>query len=292
MSLNRREFNLGWTPDVDAANAPAEALLRMDNLTLDELGVISVRKGSAKINPGAPLSELDVHSLFTIFRNGVRIRYAGAGNKVFRQATTPLGVTFDGTGDISFSSHLGQVFFARGSAKYKDDGTTVRNWGIAMTGGAPQIVGAVASDTKSFATWDASEGASHTIEEGEVTTPVYEDGFDGAASSSIEGQPLVESNRFVVKRVLPGPTDFTTLSGGGAASDDDIIKMWMYVSNPDVVVKVSLMIDCNGGTFAKDTYLKEWSGAGAAGADGTVANPGVPGVPGPGEIGSGEPPLV
>lgn len=296
MEYARREFDAGWVPDADAANAPPNVLLRADNLTLDELGVVSIRQGSTRINEGAPLAELDVHSLFTIFRgNGlVRVRYAAAGDQVFRQSVTPIGVTMAGTGDVSFGSNLGQVFFARSTSKYKDDGTTVRNWGIEMTGGTPTVSGPIVADTKEYASWDLAETADHVMEEDNGAGLAYAEDRNGNADAAITGQPEIGSGRFVITRNLAGPTDFTVLDGGRIGEDDDMIKMWMYASNPNVVEKITLQIDINGGTFADDFFLKEWAGTGAAGADGTVSNPGVPGGtdPGPGEVGPGEPPLV
>lgn len=294
MDLTRREFSVGWSPDSDSVNAPPDALLRMDNLTLDELGIVSLRQGASQVNVGAPLASLDVHSLFTIFRDGTRIRYAGAGDSIFRQATTPLGVTMAGSGDVAFGSHLGQVLFARGASKYKDDGTTVRNWGIAMTGGAPVIDGPIVSDSKEFASWDAAETATHTLHEDNALGLAYDDDHNDIPDGAVSLYPEVGSGRLRISRALAGPTDFTILDGGREATDDDIIKMWLFVSNPSVVEKVTLQIDFNGGNFVNDHVLKEWPGAGSSGADGTVSNPGVPGgvEPTPGETPPGEPPLI
>ncbi len=52
-AYKRQSFDAGWRPDNDAFNAPANAVLRMDNLTLDELGILSLRPGSAKISQTA-----------------------------------------------------------------------------------------------------------------------------------------------------------------------------------------------------------------------------------------------
>ena len=295
MEYARREFDAGWMPDADAINAPPNALLRADNLTLDELGVVSVRQGSTRINEGTPLAETDVHSLFTIFREGIgRVRYAGAGDSVFRQSVTPLGVTMTGTGDIAFGSNLGQVFFARGSSKYKDDGTTVRNWGIAMTGGTPAVTGPIITDSKRYASWDATETADHEIIENNGAALTYAEDRNATPDSAITDQPESGSKRLVLQRNLAGPVDFTILDGGREASDDDMLKLGMYVSNPNVVEKVTLQIDVNGGEFTGDMFIKEWAGPGQPGSDGTVSNPGVPPgfVPNPGQEGPGEPPLV
>jgi hypothetical protein len=49
-SLSRKDFSKGWIPSDDAANASKNGLLRMDNLVLDEVGILSLRKGIALIN--------------------------------------------------------------------------------------------------------------------------------------------------------------------------------------------------------------------------------------------------
>ena len=51
--ISRREFGLGWQPDADAINAPANAFLRFDNCVLDGHGIVSLRQGSAKVNSAA-----------------------------------------------------------------------------------------------------------------------------------------------------------------------------------------------------------------------------------------------
>ncbi len=51
--FQRNDFSLGWSPSADAFNAPKNALLRMDNLVLDEIGAVALRHGSAKLSATA-----------------------------------------------------------------------------------------------------------------------------------------------------------------------------------------------------------------------------------------------
>jgi hypothetical protein len=285
----QRTYSGGWTPDVDAAGAPPEALLRCDNLLLDELGVLSLRLGSTKINPGAPLSNTDVHSLFTVNRSGTKIRYAAAGSLIYRNAVTDLGLTMAGSGDVAFGSHLGQTFFARSTTKYKDDGTTVRNWGIAMTGGVPEVLAPIESDTKEYASWDATETADHEINENNGDALDYGESHDGIADGAIVLFPNPDTGRLVVTRNFSVPQDVTELDGGREATDDDIISFYMYVSNPQTIIKTQLQMDVNGGDFQTDFYLKEWKGEGLPGPDGSVPNPG---QEGPIDSPPGEAPLI
>jgi len=133
--LARQDFSAGWMPDADATNAPPNALLRGDNLILDELGILAVRQGSTKINSVA-LGDIDVHSLYTAVISGTRYRFSGAAANVYSNGVT-LGVTMASSGDVIFGSYMGQVFFARSTSKHKYDGSTVRTWGVGMTSGVP-----------------------------------------------------------------------------------------------------------------------------------------------------------
>lgn len=147
--LARKSFPRGWVPNADYINGPDDGLLRMDNLVLDELGVLALRAGSDRINSVA-LADTDIHTLFTVELNGSRKRMTGANDAVYANGTSIIS-SVNGSGDMSFGSYLGQIFVARGTTKKKYDGTTVRNWGISMTGGVATVTGDSGSDDS--ATW-------------------------------------------------------------------------------------------------------------------------------------------
>src|ERR1041385_8797400 len=101
----RTAVSRGWLPDADASNAPPDAVLRADNLTLDELGVLAVRQGSAI---AATLNDLDVHSLYTEVLNSTRYRMAAAGDTVYANGSA-IQTRMLGAGlDVAFGGHLGQ----------------------------------------------------------------------------------------------------------------------------------------------------------------------------------------
>src|SRR3990172_7141021 len=207
-------------PDADPTGAPADALLRGDNLVLDELGTLALRSGSAKINAAA-YADLDIHSLATFVLNGTRYRMAGAGNSVYANGVAVETSLAGSGGDIAFGSHLGQMFFARSSSKKKYDGSTVRNWGIAMTGGAPTVA-ALASDSKVFASCDSSESPAFTAIEGTITG-TYPTGQDGTANGALEVTPA-STGRATVTKVFSSDQDFTTYAGAQIGVDEDIIE--------------------------------------------------------------------
>lgn len=251
----RRSFEGGWAPNANQTNGPKNVLLRADNATLDEIGVVGVRAGSSKIN-GVAFSDTDIHSLFTVLLSGTKYRYAGAGANVYRNGSS-VGVTMAGSGDVAFGSYLGQVLFARGTSRHKDDGSTVRTWGIAMTGGTPVAASALTQDSKTFATFDSGE-SGHSISEDNGAGVAYSSDQDGVANKAIVLVPASATGRGVVTRDLGGDTDFTTLTGGRVAEDQDLITFWFYMDNSHKNKRITMQIDVNGGAFDKDYYYMWW----------------------------------
>ncbi len=275
--LERKSFPLGWMPDADALNGPDGCLLRMDNLTLDEVGVLSLRPGSFKINDTTLLDvngSQDVHSLFAVTLNNDFFLYAGVGRSVFRgNPATPNGArmeqVFDGTGDISFGSHMGQVFMAQGTTRYKDDTITPRPWGISMTGGVPAATGVIGPDTKTFASWALGE-TLHSVEEDDGNGVDYAEDQDGVADQAISVFTNRITGRAIVTRKMNTDIDFNTLTAGREGEDRDVISFWLYMANEFSIRRITLVIDVNGGTFDKDTYSRFWNVT-----DGVVTDPDV-----------------
>lgn len=247
--LQRSDFSHGWMPSADAFNAPKNALLRMDNCVLDELGVVSLRQGSVKLNSSA-FADTDVHSLFTITLNGARCRFCGASNKVYLNGVS-TGTAFAGSGDIAFGAHMGQTIYARSTTKKKHDGTTERNWGIAAPNAAPTLT-ALASDSKTFATCDSSETPILTVNEGSLA---FVADRSGTASAAAELTPDSITGRGTMTKMFAAPTDFTVYDAGQIGTDDDLIDLYVYVTEPQYPDAISLMIDVNDGTFQQDYFL-------------------------------------
>lgn len=243
---SRDTFTGGWMPDADPTNAPETALLRMDNLVLDERDLPALRMGSTKIN-SSPFADTDIHSLFTTALSGTRYRMSGAGNAVYANGSSILsGIA--GSNDIAFGYHLGQILFARSTTKKKYDGTTVRNWGIAMTGAKPNPVETPA-DGKTFAdgvgadTWTALEGAVA------VVGPIAGHTMIGVETAT------GPSFRAVCEKVFTTPQDFTTYNNGTRGNDDDIIS-WLFGTALLADIRgFAVQIDVNDGKFADDYYM-------------------------------------
>lgn len=253
----RGDYSAGWQPDADAVNAPPTALLRADNLIHDERHVLALRAGSAKIN-GVAFADTDVHSLFTTALSGTRYRMAGANNSVYANGTA-IQTGIAGSDDIAFGFHLGQILFARSTTKKKFDGTTVRNWGIAMTGAKPTAV-AIDPDGKVLATCASGETpAFEKLEGGGPAGVVYSPNhyqptdplYNPVGAIQIE---MAATNRAVYEKEWMAPQDFTVYTSGGTGTDDDRISCYLYVNDPKLLKSFSIQVDVNDGTFLEDWY--------------------------------------
>lgn len=256
-TLHRRAVG-GWNPSADANNAPQGALLRADNLQLDELGALALRKGSAKVNAD-PYTDLDVHSLGSFNLGGTRYRMAAAAADVYANGVS-LGLTMAGSGDVAMHSHLGQVFMARSTSKHKYDGATVRTWGLPAPTTAP-LVTAVDLTSKYFATCASGESPAFTAGEGTITT-TYPTGEDGTANGAIEVTPDSATGRAAISRILSAGTDYLVL-GSAIGGVNDAFSMAVYFSNPEEVEFVQILISCIGDNtvtdyFATDYYTYKW----------------------------------
>lgn len=251
--LARRSFARGWSPDVDAVNAPKDALLRADNLTLDEMGIVAGRSGAAFINSAGALPETDVLSLYTAVLNGTRYRLAGAGNAVYAPNGASLGAVFAGAGEIVFGSHRGQILVARSTTKKKYNGATLANWGVSMTGGPP--TGAIlAADGKTFATCDNGEAPGFVANEGAVAQA---QGQDGTANNSVQLTPNATTGRGTMTKTFAAATDFTAYDAGGVGIDQDLLTFYVYITEPTSLRGLTVLIDVNAASanlFQDDYY--------------------------------------
>lgn len=245
---NRSDYSGGWQPSSDAFNASKNALLRMDNLMLDERGVLALRQGSAKINSSA-FSDVDVHSLFTATLSGTRYRMSGATDAVYANGTS-IASSVNSSGDIAFGAHMGQILFARGTTKKKYDGTTVRTWGIAAPGGAATLA-VIAADSKVFASCSSAEAPGMTSNEG---TQSFQPDKAGTANAAVQIIPDSTTGRGTSTLTYAAPTDFTAYSGGQTGTDDDLIDFYAYITEPQYMDTITWMVDVNDGTFQEDYY--------------------------------------
>src|ERR1044071_1316287 len=77
-NMTRRNWPKGWLPATDLINGDREGLIRMDNLYLDEEGVLSLVRGIDKINDTPFVGY--VHSCYSKYIGSKKYRYVGLSN--------------------------------------------------------------------------------------------------------------------------------------------------------------------------------------------------------------------
>lgn len=251
-TLHRRGAS-GWNPSADATNAPAGTLLRADNLQLDESNTLVLRKGSSKIN-GTPYADLDVHSLASFDISGSKLRIAGAGANLYVNGVSQA-LTLAGSGDVAFGAHLGQVFAARSTSKYKHDGTTLRTWGLPTPTLAPTVA-AVDLASKYLATCNSTESPAFSADEGTITS-TYPTGEDGTANGAIEVTPSPSTGRASIKRILTSSTDYLKF-GSARGGSHDSFQMSVYLGTPESVEFVEILISCVGAASVTDYFKTDY----------------------------------
>ncbi len=249
--IHTEDFSGGWNPSVDLINADSKFQPRMDNLVLDEIGGLSLRKGQNCLTTTA-ITDGIVHGLFTVWQDGVRGRYAAAdsaagvtgiysasGGGPYSQILSNIA----GTGDVSFGADMGQVFISRGTTHYKNDvaARESRVWGIAAPLGRPRVA-AVASDGKVFSTFDTGESDPWVLLKGSM---VESNGYDGAPGGSRQVNSATGSGEGVIQKVFAATKDFTAYDGGDTGVDEDLIEFYLWIENPSRLMVVSLQIDVN-----------------------------------------------
>ncbi len=252
-NLYRRPGSLGWVPDADAVNAPEGALLRADNVVLDEVGALALRRGSSRIYSG--LVDLDIHSVRTFELSGfagasITKRFLGVGNKLYIDGTN-AGVTFDGSGDVAMGTDSYQAFMARGTVKKKHDGTTLNNWGIPKPGLKPSL-SALTAILSTAATFNSTESPAFVVNEGSGT---FQAGYDGTANGALELTPAAATGRTSAGKTFASDQDFLTISGAlGTATD--LFDVYVWLEAPEKAKTITIMFGLNTGTDAfRDDYF-------------------------------------
>lgn len=262
--LLKRDFSLGYQPSVDQRNGPPNALLRMDNLTLDEQGALALRQGSSVISGPTSLGT-EVRVLFTTTIDGQRIRYAQVDDGIFASVDagvyTQIQGAYPGSGDIAFAAQLGQVFTARSTQKFKHDGLNTRQWGITTPTAVPSIE-ATESNVLDISTFNDGESPAWEATEGSVDGDV---GRDELANGARVLTPSSETGRGTIERVYAAETDLFNYPDGEAGAEEDLFEFYVWISDPSNLDVLTLSIDVNGddpstaARFSDDTYYHDFT---------------------------------
>ena len=288
-TLFRNLWPLGWTPNSDEINGDVRGLLRSDNLTHDEDGVLSLIRGTKKVS-GVMASEptqiygkmLDLNSVIGStggYPSGPNhLRYLVLGNTVIRnygslknENAYDQGI-ISGGGDqgAAFGFGSGHVFITYGSQKVKDDG--VKQTPIGMVAAAqpgvaynpaPSVI--MRANTPTYLEWEIKEAGGPPDGTGTVvfvnTSDYVEIGtLNDPDTKSFRA--VAVAGQFAVMNI-----DGTALDGiTGTDQEDDIYKITVRIQNSATLVKFRieyLMQEPEIPTLtpdATDYYWHEWLG--------------------------------
>ena len=275
MFYPRLDISKGWTPDADATAAQPGGYLRADNLTLTQAGILALRMGSRTLYT---LSGGACHSLRTELLGSTRYRMAGVGDFIYANGVFLTSV--GGSGDVAFGAALGQILFARGTSKKKYDGSTLRNWGISMTGAKPTVA-AQAQDKKTFATGALAEAPAFVVNEDDGSGATFGPDHAGNANSAIQVKSSPTTGRAVFTKTYAAATDFTVYDGGTVGIESDLVSLYVNIGGvPQNFLSLDLQFDVSDGSFQTDYYTTRWNGdAGNGAGDPTPGGTGGQGAP-------------
>lgn len=252
-NLTRRQWGKGWLPNSDSINGDREGLLRMENLYLDDEGVVSLVRGIQKVhndNFGAY-----VHSIYSKIINDKKYRYVGLGNGTVLRGESVGDVFSFGTQILSgghntiaaFDEAFGFVLACSGKKLYKDKPGTGTFWLTPEQPGAPSI----GDNSQAWIPFFNEEYGNWTARAGTITAQA-EDHIIFTAPSD----PLL-ATVYVAKT-----TPTTTYVGGrGNDPDSDVIKFSVRIGDTAKLESVKIQFLLNpptvsetGLTISEDEY--------------------------------------
>lgn len=280
-TLLRDQFPLLWSPNQDEINGDPRGLLRADNLTLEEDGVLSLIRGTKKLSLGPFSGVTQLYSktmnLADISGDGAystnaKVRYAVDGGNVIRnwsptnkeEASFDLGIT---SGQVpgtlaGFGFGFGHVWITHGNDKKKDDGIKQTDIGIPAPAGFPTATanagpilylsqGSSAADDD-YTKWEALENKDTFVA--------------GADYCEIDADETLLFASAI--RGLSQGLNIDGMALGGVAdtgTENDIFSMTVRIAETQKFVKVSItfyLLDPTSAGIvsdATDYYYFEWS---------------------------------
>lgn len=253
MNLTRRDWSKGWNPSQDRLNGDPQALLRMDNLHLDETGVISLVRGVEKINT-IEFSG-DVKNLYSVYFFNTKWRYVHLSDgSVIRSkgsfendgVNTHTVLTGGDSGKCGFGFTLGTVLICSGDQRKREyvdpDAGTIRTYDITppTPTGAPTItsVNRPATDITDNS-WTAETG---TISAGADYVDISTD-----ASSFIGAARLTLSDPAVNK-----------VSESDRYLESDKFNLRVRIADTSKLIKVRVEFILDNETEPQNYFWKEW----------------------------------
>lgn len=239
-------FDGPWRPGSDEFNAEPGTLLRADNLTRDEQGVLSLRQGTVQLSDA---SDGLVSKVFSFIVDDVErtVHVDDEALYVDGQVVEDLTIT---PGDTALAFVRGHMLIVSGENKYKYDGETLRNWGIQAPTAAPTVT---AIDVTSLTVADFKQStAEFTVSEGTIS---YVTGVDGVANAATGLQPAVGTGRGIMSYVFPAARNLLDISGN-KGGDYDVFSIWVDDPQPEKFTFLDIDFGLSTGSdpFLTDYY--------------------------------------
>ena len=240
MNLTKQNWPMGYTPSADPVNGNPAGLIRMDNLYLDELGVLSLVRGIQKLSV-ATLADYPYRIYSKILQSNNEAIWATLGpdsSQIIRTAkgdfsdTTTIGY---GTGKGAFGDCLGEVIVFAGITRLKDTITKVQSLGL-ITPLVPSITNISQPQLMLPGTYTAVVGTLKAV-----------------GSSSIYMETTATNVQAIALNTLAGTSDTYFIGSGPAETpDNDTIQFDFTPDDPTQITLVRMEFILNGST--SDVY--------------------------------------
>lgn len=239
------DFSSGWTPSDSHLNGRKNGLPAMDNLTLDENGVLSLSGGTSVILtwPSAAVG------IFSKTLNGVKLRYGALANGGIYRNSTLIATASASLGLAGFGAGYGYVFICAGNKRIRDDGTTVSNLYVSAPTLAPEISGAPGEDVEVTGNYSL-----YTIVNAE-----------GTLVSSSVSQYNIDTSATTFRAVIQSPSalmDTMALSGGAKGTEDDVFTLPFQCEEPSQLSSVTVQFFLEASPGVDDYFTYTWNNSG------------------------------
>lgn len=139
--ITTKSFPLGWLPSDDEDNGRVEGLARLDNLRIDDKGILRNILGENSI--GQAFSA-NINRVFSKKFGSSVHQYASSGGAVKKNTgsgnlTTNVIPNGGNNSWSAFGSGFGAAFISSGTKNKVDDGSTIRDWGVNAPSSAPGV---------------------------------------------------------------------------------------------------------------------------------------------------------
>lgn len=245
MEMTRRGWPDGWIPSDDEMNGRATGLLRMDNLYLDENGVLSLVPGTWLLNPDAQFPG-KVETIYSRFFNNSKYRFVGLDNgEIWVQngeGNAWTGLVGAGGTLSTFSTAFGYILISTGTVRVKYDGTDLFWLGLAKPH-KPIVIGTIGQRAVAIGNW--TEESTELITGTDLTFYPPSVGF------------LSTTEFGVISFTPPTTIDLSVFDSGGKSTPDDRFILEVRVGNTEALSKIRIDVILNDD--ADNYYWTDWS---------------------------------